>query len=347
MGDDDAHTGRHRTGRGVAVPDAGDVDVGPSVPGRVSVADGMTRATPGDGARDRGRDPDPDPKPHLEADPAAHGLLVAVPGAGHMAQIGVGARAVGGMVLVVVLVLGVLGGRWWWVEQRATAVPATAGWAEDGSGGAQEGPGPDAGGEAAVQPTAMPPGGSSPAGSTPAGAAPGGQAATAAETAPGPLLVHVIGQVAAPGVVELEAGARVVDAVDAAGGLTSEADAGSVNLARAVVDGEQVWVGAPGEDPPPGWVAGAPATGPGPDGDPGSQGAGSDSAQAPTELLDLNTATQADLEELPDVGPVTAGRILQWREEHGAFTAVAELLEVSGIGERTLEQLEPLVTVAG
>ncbi|OLT15227.1 hypothetical protein BJF80_10065 [Serinicoccus sp. CUA-874] len=108
-----------------------------------------------------------------------------------------------------------------------------------------------------------------------------------------------------------------------------------------------MWVGAPGEDPPPGWVAGAPATGPGPDGAPGSQRAGSASAQAPTELLDLNTATQADLEELPDVGPVTAGRILQWREEHGAFTAVAELLEVSGIGERTLEQLEPLVTVAG
>lgn len=156
------------------------------------------------------------------------------------------------------------------------------------------------------------------------------------------MLVHVVGHVAAPGVVELLPGARVVDAVDAAGGLTSGADPGSVNMARVVVDGEQVWVGAPGEEPPPGWSA---AAGPAGATTPAGAGGGVGGTEAGTAPVDLNRATQADLEELPGIGPVTAGRILAWREEHAGFTAVEELLEVSGIGDRTLEQLAPLVTV--
>src|SRR5690606_24242269 len=155
----------------------------------------------------------------------------------------------------------------------------------------------------------------------------------AAET----LVVHVAGEVLEPGVVTVPVGSRVVDAVRAAGGLTEEADESTLNLARLLVDGERVWVGLPGETPP---VA------PGPVGDAPSGGGGGGAA-GPAAPLDLNAATQADLEELPGVGPVTAGHILAWRDQHGRFSSVDELLEVSGIGERTLAQLEPLVTVGG
>ena len=150
--------------------------------------------------------------------------------------------------------------------------------------------------------------------------------------------MHVTGAVAEPGVVTVPAGSRVVDAVRAVGGVTDEADQSTLNLARPLVDGEQVWVGRPGETPPV-----APGPLPRAGGDPGDAGPGG----APSAPLDLTAATQADLEELPGVGPVTAGHILSWREEHGRFSTVEELLEVSGIGERTLAQLEPLVTVGG
>ncbi|GAA4871788.1 ComEA family DNA-binding protein [Serinicoccus chungangensis] len=271
--------------------------------------------------------------------------LVPVPGAGRGASIGVGARSVGGLLLVAVVVLAVLGGRWWWVAQQATALPdasaqeqgepVVSGFVEGGGPSATTGA--DADGDAVLQT-----GGGERGVVAPGAGGPGaGAGSTPSPTPDGPVLVHVVGHVAAPGVVELRPGARVVDAVDAAGGLTDGADPGSVNMARVVADGEQVWVGAPGEDPPAGWVAGAPA------GEPAGTGAGGVVAgtEAPAALVDLNRATQADLEELPGIGPVTAGRILAWREEHAGFTTVEELLEVSGIGDRTLEQLAPLVTV--
>ncbi|WP_157621744.1 helix-hairpin-helix domain-containing protein [Serinicoccus hydrothermalis] len=306
MGDEDAHAGRHRTGR---LPTA------------------------------------EEPAGQAEQADLLLGRLVAVPGAGRMAQIGVGARAVGGMVLVAALVLAVLGGRWWWVEQRATAVPMATGAAEVASATVA----PTAGAASLGATGEVPqPGDGQPGEGQPGEAKAAQVGETGAPATEGPLLVHVIGEVAAPGVVEVEAGSRVVDAVDAAGGLTSEADPGSVNLARAVVDGEQVWIGAPGEEPPPGWVAGVPVTGTGALGSSGTGGApgsGTGQEQSSTPVVDLNAATQAELEELPGIGPVTAGRILEWREEHGRFTAVAELLEVSGIGDRTLEDLEPHVTV--
>lgn len=276
--------------------------------------------------------------------------LVAVPGAGRGAEIGVGARTVGGLLLVAVMVLVVLGARWWWVDQQATALPVAAGLDQEGGSvpagdGAEGDVGGQAGGGESPAPGAAGEGGSpgttGDGGSSTPPAAPSAAVGDASGPAAGPVLVHVVGEVAAPGVVELPAGARVVDAIDAAGGLTEAADAGSVNMARAVVDGEQVWVGAPGEDPPVGWVSGARTdTGSGS----GSEAGGS-AGTGDLAPVDLNRATQADLEELPGIGPVTAGRILAWREEHGGFTAVAELLEVSGIGERTLEQLEPLVVV--
>jgi len=149
------------------------------------------------------------------------------------------------------------------------------------------------------------------------------------------LTVHVVGQVRHPGVLRLAAGSRVTDAIERAGGATPRADLSAINLARPLVDGEQVRVPEPGEAVPP---AGAPGPG-------GTAGGTSGAAGAGNGLVNLNTASQADLEELPGVGPVLAQRILDWRTEHGRFTTVDELGEVSGIGEKTFAQLQPKVTV--
>ena len=140
------------------------------------------------------------------------------------------------------------------------------------------------------------------------------------------LIVDVTGKVRRPGIVELPAGSRVIDALKAAGGARPRVDTGTLNLARILVDGEQIVVGGP-----------AGASGPAVPGGPGSPATGA--------LVSLNTADQAALESLPGVGPVTAAAILQWRTEHGPFTAVEQLLEVSGIGEATLAELQPHVTL--
>ena len=144
-------------------------------------------------------------------------------------------------------------------------------------------------------------------------------------SAPAVLVVHVAGLVATPGVFRLPVGSRVVDALEAAGGANPGVDLSTLNLARLLVDGEQIAVGVPA----------APDAGPAaPAGDPPAG-----------EPLDLNTATEAELDGLPGVGPVLAGRIVAWRDDHGAFTAVEELLEVSGIGTATFAELAPLVRV--
>lgn len=145
------------------------------------------------------------------------------------------------------------------------------------------------------------------------------------------VVVHVVGPVRRPGLVRLPAGSRVGDAIAAAGGLTtaSRPKRRAVNLARVVQDGEQV--DASGRDQP--GSAGAA---------PGSAAA---SAKGSDGLLDLNRATMADLEELPRVGPVTAQKIVDFRQQHGRFDSVEQLKEIAGIGDRTFEQLAPLVRV--
>jgi competence protein ComEA len=163
----------------------------------------------------------------------------------------------------------------------------------------------------------------------------GGPASAVPATRAQALTVHVVGQVHHPGVLRLPAGSRVTDAIERAGGATTHADLSAINLARPLVDGEQVRVPKPGEAVPPPGASGAAGT---PGGTSGVAGAGSG-------LVNLNTASQADLEELPGVGPVLAQRILDWRTEHGRFTTVDELGEVSGIGEKTFAQLQPKVTV--
>ena len=153
---------------------------------------------------------------------------------------------------------------------------------------------------------------------------PGGpaSAASAAE-----VVVSVAGKVGKPGLVRLPAGARVADALEAAGGPKPGVDVAMLNLARKVVDGELILVGitpSPGQPAPPG-VSGPAAPGGGP--------------------VNLNTATIADLDTLPGVGPVLAQRILDARDAQGGFRAVSDLRQVDGIGESRYEQLKDLVTV--
>jgi competence protein ComEA len=144
----------------------------------------------------------------------------------------------------------------------------------------------------------------------------------------GDLVVDVAGKVRRPGIVVLDPGSRVVDALEAAGGARPGVRLSGLNLARPLVDGEQILVGV---RPVPGIAASAAA-------EPGGSG-------APAALVNLNTATSTELDELPGVGPVTAQAILDWRAENGGFTSVDQLLDVSGIGEATLADLAPLVTI--
>jgi competence protein ComEA len=138
--------------------------------------------------------------------------------------------------------------------------------------------------------------------------------------APAALVVHVVGAVHRPGLYRLREGSRIADAVRRAGGATKRADLSLVNLAAPVADGVQVVV--------PRRMTGAAAA-------PGT-------AQAPAGPVHLNTATLEQLDELPGVGPSTAQKILDFRQEHGAFTSVDELDAVPGIGPARLEQLREL-----
>jgi len=178
-------------------------------------------------------------------------------------------------------------------------------------------------------------------GGNPAGVADPALAIPAPTGVPG-VVVDVVGKVRTPGLVTLPAGSRVADAVAAAGGATEEAELSAVNLARPLVDGEQLRIPAPGEvvAPAPGADvgAGAGATG----------GAASGTAATGTGagmLVNLNTADAVTLETLPGVGPALAGRIVEWREQNGAFASVDELDEVSGIGPAMLAKVRDLVTV--
>ncbi len=144
------------------------------------------------------------------------------------------------------------------------------------------------------------------------------------------IVVHVEGAVVFPGVHDLAEGSRVHDAIDAANGLTADADRSRLNLAAPLADGQRVWVPAVGEPEPS-------VVGPS---DPGGSPGGSS-----TSRVNLNTADSAALETLPGIGPSIAAAIIRHREQHGAFSRVEGLLEVPGIGEAKLEQLASLVSV--
>ena len=144
------------------------------------------------------------------------------------------------------------------------------------------------------------------------------------------LTVHVAGAVGRPGLVRLPVGARVADAVAAAGGMLLDADPSALNLARTVADGERLDVPRAGEVP---GVAGS------------ADGADADGARRPDGSLDLNRATATELQELPGIGPVLAERIVAWRDAHGPFVEVGQLREVAGIGEKTFQALAAEVGV--
>lgn len=139
------------------------------------------------------------------------------------------------------------------------------------------------------------------------------------------LYVHVLGEVAHPGLYILEPDARLVDALAAAGGTLDTADLRAVNLARALSDGEQIIVPVQGE------ALSAEGRGP--------------SAVGADGVIDLNAATQEDLETLPRIGPALAQRILEWREENGRFRSVDDLMAVPGIGEKLLAGVREKVRV--
>jgi competence protein ComEA len=236
--------------------------------------------------------------------PAAAPVVPPLPGRHASRRLRVGGLQLGPVHVAVVAVVAALAvglAAWWAVRDQARAVPVA----------------PAASESAGLPGTSEP---LAPVVPSDASDAPSGAAAAGEE-----LVVDVAGKVRRPGIAVLPAGSRVVDALDAAGGARRGVDLTSLNLARPVVDGEQILVGVA----PVAGVAGT-VDAPAPDG---------------ATLVNLNTADQAALDTLPGVGPVTADAILTWREANGAFTSVDELLEVDGIGEATLADLAPLVTL--
>jgi competence protein ComEA len=148
-----------------------------------------------------------------------------------------------------------------------------------------------------------------------------------------PFQVHVSGAIVRPGVYDLPVGARVLDAVEAAGGFLAEADKNALNLAARVEDAEKL-------DIP--FVAGFT-----PEEDQGFVvvSEGTPSSLLTDDLVDINTASQDELEELPGIGPSLAGRIIDYREENGPFARIEDIVNVSGIGSATYEDIKDLITV--
>ena len=134
------------------------------------------------------------------------------------------------------------------------------------------------------------------------------------------IYVHVAGSVKSPGIYQLDSGTRVYDAVLAAGGFTDKANQASVNMARALNDGEQLVVSSE------------------------STGAVYEGALSST-LISLNQASSSQLEDLPGVGPALAGRIVDWRTANGGFKAKEDLLNVAGIGDKLFASVKDLVTL--
>ncbi len=232
------------------------------------------------------------------------------------------------LTVLALLVAGALGLTSWWVARAddpgvavSAGVPATSGAAlvtpaGPASPAGAPGSGTSAAG-AAVGPAA---------GAAVGPAGPGSAASASTQQ----VVVDVAGKVRRPGIVTLPVGARVVDALAAAGGARRGVALTGLNLARVLVDGEQVVVGVP----PPAGVAASAASAPGAAAPPGDG-----------LMVSLNSASQAELEELPGIGPVTAQKILAYRTDNGAFSSVDQLLEVSGIGDATLAEVAPFVTL--
>lgn len=250
---------------------------------------------------------------HDSTGPARARVRVEVPGRLRGASWLPSMRAAVGVALVIAGIVAVLGVRLAWASVHDTTTPVRA----PGSS-----PGVD------LDPAARGSPSTAAAAGSPSSAGPG----TASAGATGIVVVDVVGQVGRPGLVSLPAGSRVADAITAAGGATPEADVSLLNQARLVIDGEQIRVPRPGEV-----IAAAPGA--------AAPGAAGGAGGGVGPLVSLNSADLATLDGLPGVGPVLAQRILDWRSEHGRFTSVDELGEVSGIGDKLMSQLRPRVTL--
>ena len=143
---------------------------------------------------------------------------------------------------------------------------------------------------------------------------------------PQPILVDITGAVVQPGVYSLPYGSRVFDAIEAAGGLTEAAVTKPLNLAAFLEDGQKVWVPQATATPIPGIPS-------------------ADRASGVEVLVNINTASQNQLEELPEIGPVTAQRIIAYREANGPFLKIEDIQKVEGIGQATFEKIKDLITV--
>ncbi|WP_442935224.1 helix-hairpin-helix domain-containing protein [Micromonospora sp. CPCC 206061] len=220
-----------------------------------------------------------------------------------------GVKALAVVALVVVLVAAVIA---WRARPRPQPVAAEA------VAGTSAEPGGTAVGGGAAEPGAGAAG--------PDGAAGSGDPASggAVDASPAEVVVAVAGKVRKPGLVRLPAGARVADALEAAGGVLPGTDVALLNLARKVTDGELILVGVTAPPAPPGGAG------------PSAQSGGK---------VNLNTATLAELDTLPGVGPVLAQRILDHRDQRGGFRSVSDLRQVDGIGDARYEQLKELVVV--
>lgn len=164
------------------------------------------------------------------------------------------------------------------------------------------------------------------------------QEGTASTAQPVRLSVHVVGEVANPGLYEVDAGSRVHAAIDAAGGFTNDANQGSVNLAREIVDGEQIVVASKN-------ASAAGASGAGSAGTASSGASGAGSSSAPGGLVNINTADIAGLSSLSGIGEATAKKIIADREKNGPFKTTKDITRVSGIGDKKYEAIKDSITV--
>jgi competence protein ComEA len=148
---------------------------------------------------------------------------------------------------------------------------------------------------------------------------------------PLPILVHVSGAVNSPGVYTLDPGSRIQEAIQAAGGFRQDAISQTINLAAALQDGSQIWIPSVSEASSDASNSDAVVSG--------------TTRLAPSELIDINKATQSEFETLPGIGPVLAADIITYREAEGDFSTPEDLQKVPGIGPATFEKIQDLITV--
>ena len=159
-----------------------------------------------------------------------------------------------------------------------------------------------------------------------------------------PIAVHVVGAVPRPGLYEFAEGARVQDAINAAGGLLAVADVNTINLASLLMDGQQLNIPYKAGEEPSGGGSETLSL-PGPDDEEELPSNNSGSEESIVELININTASLDELDSLPGIGATLAQRIIDYRNENGPFTSIEEIMDVSGVGPSTFENIKDLITV--